>query len=150
MFLAILTVAACNPVTTRPGFRPLTHAAIDTALTDPPTTLTAIESQMAEHGLAVRRSSARDGYLETRRFDSAPQTSPDDDNNDVSTVVVMRFWVNPVPGDRSQIIAEVVYRRTADPSISDRAAEAMVPPDHPARELLAEVLDAVKGSGRAE
>lgn len=149
-FLTVFIASACNPTTTRPRFRPLTLAAFDTTNTDPQTTLTAIESQIAERGLPVRQSNARDGYLETRGFDSETKAPSGPDIHDPPRVVIMRFWVNPVPGDRSQIVAEVVYRRTADPSISDRAAEAMVPPDHPARELLAEVLAAVKANGRAE
>ena len=149
-FLVVISETGCNPMTTRPGFRPFALAAVDTSNSEPSITLTAIESQINERGLPIRRSNARDGYLETRRFDLETETVDGAAIHDSQRAIVMRFWVNPVPGKRSQIISEVVYRRTADPSVSNRAAEALVPPDHPARELLAEVLAAVKADGRAE
>ncbi len=148
---AIVAAAACAGVGgVRPTFAPLSNAEVDTVNGNPTPVIIAVSAQVTAEGLQIAWSSPREGYLETGWYDTdARQTvaAPGPTNN--TSVVRLRFWADTLLGDRTQLTAEAVYERTLDPSQPERDLEEMVPPGHPGRVLLDDIIRGVKErSGR--
>lgn len=142
----VLTLAAaCNPSTDRPDFGPLTGALVDTLTTPPTMAIAALSRAVDSAGLTVRRESTRDGYMETRGYDVEAGVNRNDDVYNPKRIVVLRFWADLIPGDRSRITAEASYRTTSDPSVDRRLSETMADRDHAGYDLLLQIVRSAKG-----
>jgi hypothetical protein len=166
-----VTTACASVGTVRPPFQPLYQAFVDTVrvdgsdwtgelerrnidgrLDDRDTLLIEmaeligeLEQRSIEEGLAVRVASVLDGYLETRWFDVVSKQSSDREVAHPEREILLRFWIDPVGPLGYKLSAEAVYRRVADPSLSSRAREVMVPPGHEGEAILVRILNGVRG-----
>lgn len=131
-------------MTDRPDFGPISGAIVDTVLADPPGTIAALARAVDSAGLSVRTESVRDGYLETRAWDVRSRVDRSRDLYNPQRVIILRFWADLLPGDRTRVTAEVTHRTTSDPSIDARQAETMAARDHEGYDLLREILLAAK------
>jgi hypothetical protein len=104
-----------------------------------------LERLSIEAGFSVRLASVLDGYIETRWFDVASGRSADKEVAHSDREILLRFWIDPVGPLGYKLSAEAVYRRVADPSLSSRAREVMVPPGHDGEAILLHILDGVRG-----
>lgn len=139
-----MSAAACNPVTSRPEFLPFPEAVEDTVSADLRQTVGALASALQAQGLPVNVASERDGYVETRRFDVRTGRARGADAHHPDRIAVLRFWAEATPRGTTRVQSEAAVRWTADPSLTPRLAEVMADEDHPARQLLDRVLDAIK------
>ena len=137
---------ACNAATMRPRFSPLGAALIDTIFAPREVATRAIADRTDSAGVATRTFSLIDGFLETVPFDLATERSGRGSPSHPETSVILRFWVDPLPGDRSRVTAEAAFRTRVDPSLDPRTAETMAPPDHEGYLLLRRILDEAKSS----
>ncbi len=103
-----------------------------------------LERFSIEEGLSVRIASVLDGYIETQWFDVVSGRSADREVAHLEREILLRFWIDPVGPLGYQLSAEAVYRRVADPSLSSRAREVMVPPGHDGEAILLRILDGVR------
>lgn len=122
-------LASCYPSTTRPAFLPEPTAPVAEVELGIPEATRAAAIALDADSIPVRRTEAKDGWLESDWFDAAtlrPTTSrrlgPD--------VVKVRVWVDPSRPNHSNITAETVFRPFADPSRPDRELEQQVPVSH--------------------
>lgn len=135
---------ACNPITTRPDFLPFPEAIEDTISTGLPQTVRALSSALQAQGLPVDVANERDGFVKTHAFDVRTGERRGGDAYHPDRIAVLRFWAEETPRRTTRIQAEAAIRWTADPSLQPRLAERMAGEDHPARQLLDRVLDAIK------
>ncbi len=117
----------------------------DTLLIEMAELIAELERLSIEEGLSVRVASVLDGYIETQWFDVVSGRSTDGEVAHPEREILLRFWIDPVGPLGYQLSAEAVYRRVADPSLSSRAREVMVPPGHDGEAILLRVLDGVRG-----
>ena len=169
--MAALGTTACASVgTVRPPFQPLYQAFVDTVRVDRSDwtgelerrnvdqrldsgdtllielaeLIGALEQLSIEEGLAVRVASVIDGYLETQWYNVVSSRSGDREIAHPEREILLRFWLDPVGPLGYQLSSEAVYRPAADPSLSSRAREVMVPPGHDGEEILVRVLNSVR------
>lgn len=116
----------------------------DTLLIEMAELVAELERLSIEEGLSVRVASVLDGYIETRWFDVVSGRSADREVAHPEREILLRFWIDPVGPLGYQLSAEAVYRRVADPSLSSRAREVMVPPGHDGEAILLRVLDGIR------
>lgn len=132
----------------RPSFPPLQAAEIDTIATPPSKTIGAVSAAVIAQGLSVQWAAPREGYLETKWYDTDRRVSVSGPGpSDVTRTVRLRFWVDSLAGGRSLLTSEADYLQTLDPSEPDRDLEVMAPPGHPGRVILDDILSAVEKSG---
>jgi hypothetical protein len=136
-------MAACFPSTTRPTFLPEPSAAVTEVELGVPEATRALALALHDDSIPVRRTEAKDGWLESEWFDArtgqptkARQLGPD--------VVKVRAWINPArpsyrTDNHSILIVETVYRPLADPSRADRELERQVPATHPMTSRMLQV-----------
>ncbi len=117
----------------------------DTLLIEMAELIAELERLSIEEGLSVRVASVLDGYIETQWFDVVSGRSADREVAHPEREILLRFWIDPVGPLGYKLSAEAVYRRVADPSLSSRAREVMVPPGHHGEAILLRVLDGVRG-----
>ncbi len=117
----------------------------DTLLIEMAELIAELERLSIEEGLSVRVASVLDGYIETQWFDVVSGRSADREVAHPEREILLRFWIDPVGPLGYQLSAEAVYRRVADPSLSSRAREVMVPPGHDGEAILLRVLNGVRG-----
>jgi len=127
--LAVLFVAACTPVTTRPAFSPFPEA-LHAVINAPPGTVAQMAATLlTTDTIAVRFVSAQDAWLETREFAGTHR---------------LRLWADPdVPG-KARVTIEAVYRPIDDPSRTPRDLERASPPGSPGQLHAAKLLAALK------
>ncbi|MFQ5549916.1 MAG: hypothetical protein ACE5FJ_01610 [Gemmatimonadales bacterium] len=130
--------ATCHAPGTRPWITPLPQALYDSLETTPNRALAAAAFALDSLGFDISRSSADEGYLETRWFDVTTAASSNTSGD--SHKVKVRIWTDALRRDRSAIILEAVYEWTADPSLPPRQRERHVPDDHAGFEILRRVL----------
>ena len=166
-----MTAACARTGTVRPPFPPLYQAFVDTVrversdwtgeferrkleqrfdkrdtlLIEMAELIAELERLSIEEGLSVRVASVLDGYIETQWFDVVSGRSADREVAHPEREILLRFWIDPVGPLGYKLSAEAVYRRVADPSLSSRAREVMVPPGHDGEAILLRVLDGVRG-----
>ncbi|MES1259812.1 MAG: hypothetical protein ABUL71_04390 [Gemmatimonadota bacterium] len=121
---------ACYPTTTRPAFSPLpTASTFEIELLVPQATR-AVALALNADSIPVRRTEAKDGWLESDWFDAS--TLKATSQRILGTgVVKVRAFVDPSRPNHSNITIEVVYHPLADPSRPERELEQQVPSDHP-------------------
>ena len=121
-------LVACFPTTTRPPFSAVPSApAFDIELLVPQATR-ALALALDADSIPVRRTEAKDGWLETDWFDvhtlratTRRPLGPE--------VVKVRAFIDPSRPNHSNITIETVFRPIADPSRADRELEQQVPPN---------------------
>lgn len=127
---ALATLAACQPNTTRPAFRPQPDAAA-TEIRLP------VREATRQLALALRSDSIpaaqvheRDGYIETVWFDAS--TGQSTERRPIGVEIVrVRAWADPGRAGNSLLTVETLYRPLADPSLPERELDRQVPRDHP-------------------
>jgi len=125
-----LGVLGCYPTTTRPAFSPLPAASTFEIELLVPQATRAVALALNEDSIPVRRTEAKDGWLETDWFDAATLKATDRRRLGPG-VVKVRAFIDPSRPNHSNIAIEVVYRPLADPSRPERELEQQVPSDHP-------------------
>jgi hypothetical protein len=141
---AAALVIACGAAGVRPRFEPFPLAVVDTLPLEAAVLIGALTDAVRAESLAVQRMSTAEGYLETRWFDVVRRRTARALTGHPYRLVKLRFFADPVGGGRSQLVSEVATRIAVDPSLPERQAEMMAPPDHPGRALLDSVLVAVR------
>jgi hypothetical protein len=123
-------LAGCHPNTTRPTIVPLPEAAATEIRLVPQEATSRLAEAMVADSIPLARVHARDGYIESRWFDSA--TGRATRRRPLGTGVVrVRAWADPGRPGNSVLTVETVYRPTADPSMPERELERQVPTAHP-------------------
>jgi hypothetical protein len=119
----------CYPTTTRPAFLPEPGAQITELELGIPEATRALAIALDADSIPVRRTEARDGWLETGWFDTTTM-QPTSARRLGLGVVKVRAWVDPSRPNYSNVTIETVYRPFADPSAPERELEALVPINH--------------------
>ena len=137
----VICVAACNPTTTRPDFRPLPQARAAQIFARPQQVIPAAAALVIAESLRVRHASPRDGYLETDWYDTRTRHSFPDGAAvpDLAHAVKLRFWADPYVPGQTILTLEVAVRLRYDPSRDGRDLETAVPPGQ-AGDTLADSL----------
>ena len=141
---------ACGAVNERPYLTPLPNSIVDTVHSLPSALITEIETLVTREGMVVQLSSPREGYLETKWYDTEAGRAGGERTRDPHSVVRLRFFVSSIGEELTELAAEAVMRHTLDPSLPQRENERMVPVDHPGELLLKRVLAAVEERFGAE
>ncbi len=131
LMAATLGALACYPTTTRPAFLAEPTAPTTDLELGVPEATRAVALQLDEHGIPVRRTEPKDGWLESDWFD--PRTFKATSARPLGpNVVKVRAWVDPSRPNYSKITVEAVYRPLADPSRAPRELDREVPDSNPA------------------
>ncbi len=132
--------AACYPTTTRPQLVPQAGSSVMELELFTPEATRELALALDADSIPVRRTEARDGWLESEWFDArtmrptaAWPVGPD--------IVKVRAFVDPGRPNHSVITIETVYRPVADPSRSGRDLERQVPVDHPVARKVAAIVN---------
>jgi hypothetical protein len=136
---ALLGLAACKATTTRPYYPPLTGAAQTEIELGVRETTQALADVLRGDSLPVTRVEPRDGFVETAWFDVRSRR-PAGGRHLGPEVVQVRAWADPSRPGHSRLVVETVFRPLADPSLSSRALDRQVPPDHPIAKRMTEIL----------
>lgn len=120
----------CYPTTTRPSFLPQPSAVIAEVELAVPQATRALALALDADSIPVRRTEAKDGWLESEWFDVKTRR-PTTQRRLGLDVVKVRAWVDPSRPNHSNITVETVYRPAADPSRTGRELERQVPSTHP-------------------
>ena len=123
-------LAACFPTTTRPPFLPQPSAVTFEVELPVPQATRALALALDADSIPVRRTEAKDGWLESEWFDVKTRR-PTTARRLGLDVVKVRAWVDPSRPNHCNITVETVYRPLADPSRTDRELERQVPSTHP-------------------
>ena len=139
LLLAALCVA-CYPTTTRPHLVPQPGSSVMELELFMPEATRELALALDADSIPVRRTEARDGWLESEWFDArtmrptkAWPVGPD--------IVKVRAFVDPGRPNHSVITIETVYRPVADPSRPGRDLERQVPVDHPVALKVAAIVN---------
>ena len=135
----ILLALACQPVTARPYFPPVTGAAQAEIRLEPKNATAALADVLQSDSLPVTKVVPRDGYLETDWFQVGSKKVARGRRLGVD-VVQIRAWVDPTRSGYSRLTVETVYRPLADASLSSRDLDRQVPPDHPVGKRVTEIV----------
>jgi hypothetical protein len=128
--VAVGLAAGCSPFTTRPGITPLPEAAATEIRLPVAEATRQLAAALQADSIPTTRVRVRDGYLESRWFDSA--TGRPTSRRPIGTGVVrVRGWADPARPGNTLLIVETLYRPLADPSLPERELEKQVPRDHP-------------------
>lgn len=143
---ALVLLAACSPVTTRPSFLPYPQALVIILDAPPGRVVPEAVGWLTSQGLRAQWSSPQDGYVETAWFNARTRESVfgDADPGDLLSTVKIRCWADPnVPG-KTQLTVEAVYRPMLDPSRPERDLEETVPQGSDGYRLAQQLIDALK------
>lgn len=139
LLLCLSLVAACKASTTRPYFPPVTGAPQTEIELGVRQATEALADVLKGDSLPLTRVEPRDGMVETAWFNvrdkqvsHGRRLGPD--------VVQVRAWVDPSRPGHSRVVIETVFRPLADPSLSPRALDRQVPPDHPVGKRMTEII----------
>jgi hypothetical protein len=106
--------------------------------------ITAVAGLVTSEGLTIRWNSPVEGYLETEWYDVVARRSGGENSLDPERVVRLRFFADPLRQGETELVSEVVLRRTVDPSLPSRESETMAPPGHAGDQILRRIIDAVR------
>ena len=145
--MALAALVGCHPNTTRPALVPLPEAASTEIRLLPQEATSRLAEAMVADSIPLARVHARDGYIESRWFDSA--TGRATQRRPIGTGVVrVRAWADPARPGNSTLTVETVYRPLTDPSMPDRELDRQVPKTHPvAVKVQAELTEMLKRYG---
>jgi hypothetical protein len=116
----------------------------DTVRNLPDSVTVLIGELLTARGIEVRHVRPREGYVETRWFETGTLRTVGSMSRDTDSVVRMRFWTDPVGEEQTIVVGEAVHRRVLDPSLPERETEAPVPTEHPAVEIVRGILADVR------
>ena len=139
----VLACAACGAAGVRPTFRPFPEAITDTVAGEPEEIVEHLAELIRDEGIELRWVRIREGYVETKWFDSATGDTGGGRSLDTYGVIRLRFWTDLIMEHRSVVVGEAVNRRVVDPSLPEREMEIHVPQDHVGHEILQRILDAL-------
>ena len=123
--LAAVLFIGCFPTTTRPPFQAMPSAATFEIQLSVPQATRALALALGADSIPVRRTEAKDGWLETDWF--AVQTlRPTTSRPLGADIVKVRAFIDPSSPNHSTITIEAVYRPLADPSRRERELEQPV------------------------
>ncbi len=140
----VAVALACGSHNVRPYLVPLPDAVADTLHADPSEVIEFLNTAVTEEGFRISRASSAEGYLVTDWYDTENQRAGGRYTRNPTAAIRLRFFADPVGGDRSALRSEAVYRRTLDPSIPEREAERMVPPGNHGDLILQRVLQSLR------
>ncbi len=143
---AVVLLAACTPVTTRPDFFPDPRASVVFLNARPERITLELQTLVPAESIVVEHFNLRDGYVETAWFDPATRRSfrHERDIADVPATVKIRCWADPwVPG-QTRLTVEAVYRPQLDPSRQERDLEVIVSREHPGYKVSEELIKKLK------
>jgi len=127
LLLAILTLSACDPTTTRPDVTPIPEARSIEVRLSRQGAITKLHQALLADSFPIQAVSTQDAWLETPWFD-ALTLRPTGSQRLGPDVVKLRGWADPARPGNSLIIVELVYRPLADPSVPQRELDRPVPP----------------------
>lgn len=145
-FASVAFLASCTPVTTRPPFQPDPRALVVQLDARPARVTTELTSIIPAESLEVERFNVRDGYVETRWYDTAAHRTLRDahDVTDLAATVKIRFWADPYVPGQTRLTAEAVSRPRDDPSRTERDLEVILPREHPGYKIAERIVDQLK------
>jgi hypothetical protein len=147
-FLLAVGVAACQPSTTRPGITPYPEAFGGELRLSVSESTRRLAELLKADSIPVQQVRLRDGYIETRWFDSRTGHVKGGRTILGLQTVRVRGWADPARPGSTQVTVETVYRPVADASLPERELERQVPPDHPtARKVEAAIGQLVERYG---
>jgi hypothetical protein len=139
LFGMILVASACQPMTARPYFPPVTGAPQAEIRLDAKNATTALADVLRSDSLPVTTVVVRDGYLETAWFQVGTREVAHGRRLGLD-IVQVRAWADPTRLGYSRLTVETVYRPLADASLSPRDLDRQVPPDHPVAVRVTEIM----------
>lgn len=142
-FAMVLVCVACGAGGVRPTFRPFPEALIDTVTGEPEAIVDRLAELIRAEGIELRWVRIREGYVETKWFDSATGETGGGRSLNTYAVIRLRFWTDLTMEHQSVVVAEAVNRRVVDPSLPERETERHVARDHVGYEILRRILDAL-------
>ncbi len=131
----------------RPTFRPFPQAIVDTVVGEPQEIVEHISELLREEAIELRWVRVREGYVETKWFDSVTGATGSGRSLNTAGMVRLRFWTDIVMEHQSVVVGEAVHRRVVDPSLPVRETEVHVPPDHGGYEILQRVFESLASGG---
>ncbi len=139
ILVVLALVVGCKATSTRPYFPPVTGAPQTEIELGVRQATEALADVLKDDSLPLTRVEPRDGVVETawfnvrdKRISHGRRLGPD--------VVQVRAWVDPSRPGHSRVVIETVFRPLADPSLSPRALDRQVPPDHPIGKRMTEII----------
>jgi hypothetical protein len=144
----LFLIAACNPATTRPDFRPFPEARAERLAAARERVIPGLATLVRAESLRVKRVSGVDGYLETDWFDVGTHRSFGDGHYipDPAHTIKLRCWADPYVPSQTILTIEAVYRPRYDPSRAERDLEAPLPPGHAAGPLVDSLLQRARAT----
>jgi hypothetical protein len=143
---AVLLLASCTPITTRPPFFPDRRAPVVTLNARPEPVTVGIDSLVRAESLEVAHVNVRDGYVETAWYDTKTHRSAHHEReiHDLDATVKLRFWADPwVPG-QTRLTVEPVYRPRFDPSKTERDLEVILSKDDEGYKIAMSLVEKLK------
>lgn len=140
--VALLTLS-CATGGVRPRLAPVPRSLVVMIPDSADSVVIRLTARTQSLGLEVARVSPREGYLETRWYDTGTGTSTGEPFDRLDQTIKLRFFADPWQG-RTRLVAESIRRIAWDPSMPPRDLERMVPDDHPGRALLDSILAVVR------
>jgi hypothetical protein len=140
----VLLGAACASGGVRPSYEPFPQARMDTVNAEPAAVVQEIAGRLNAEKVRPQWTSPDEGFVESQWYNFVTQESGVTDRANPHRVILLRFFVDPIAGGRSQVTSEAVYKRTTDPSVLPRDQEMMVPAGHQGDVLLRRILGDVK------
>ena len=128
--LALVTVVACYPTTTRPHFTPPPNAAVLIVELFVPQATREVAIALDADSIPVRRTEPADGWLESEWFDIRTMRRTPRRHLGLE-VVKVRAFIDPDKANHSAVMIETVHIPVADPSRDERSLERQVPATHP-------------------
>jgi hypothetical protein len=143
VFAIAIACGACGAGGVRPTFPPFPQAIIDTIAGEPEEIVGHLAELLLDEGVELRWIRTREGYVETKWFDSATGEIGGGRSLNTEGVVRLRFWTDIVMEHQSVVVGEAVRRRVVDPSLPVRETEIHVPPEHPGHDMLQRIFDSL-------
>lgn len=140
--LALCGLLGCQPTTTRPSFTPLPEADVVEVRLAPQEATKLLAERLRSDSVPIGRLELRDGFIESRWFDSS--TGHASKQRPIGTRLVrVRAWADPGRPGFTLLTVETVYRPLADPSLPQRELEHEVSKEHPVAVKMRSALDSL-------
>jgi hypothetical protein len=139
-----LVGAACASGGVRPSYKPFPQALVDTVNATPAAVIQELATRVSAENMRPNWTSPEEGFLETQWFNVVTQESGVMDRGNPDRYVLIRFWADPAGEGKTQVTAEVVLKRTTDPSVLPRDQEMMAPPGSAGDRLLRRIMEGMK------
>jgi hypothetical protein len=143
---ALVGLAACTPVSTRPDFRPDPRALVLILNARPERVIAELTTAVPAESLVVARVNVRDGYLETAWYDTQAHRTiaRARDVANLAATVKIRCWADPYVPGQTRLTIEPVARPRIDPSRPERDLEVLVVKPEVGYELARRLAEKLK------